>query len=133
MGDVLLSDGGDLPKNPRITSGTQITIQRIEAALELSEGEWLLDTTAGLPWLEWFRTSPTPVDQIVAAVQVEIERIAGVQEVQAFDGTLDNDTGIIQIEGRVLEEATQAQIDVELTFEPTPHEFHPIFTINQLT
>lgn len=133
MADVLLDDDGDLPIHPTIGSGAELTVQRIEAAIRLHEGEWLPDRSAGLPWRDWFRTTPLPIDEIAATVRSEVAAIEGVAEVSTVERSLDADTGILQLELEATESQTGETVAISFTYEPSPHEFHAIFTVQQLT
>lgn len=127
--DILLDDSFDLPVQPQLarTSDTDLIVQRIRSAIALFEGEWRLDTTAGLPWLDWLQTVPPPLDEIAAVVRVEIADVLGVDRVSTLDVSL-NDNDVITIQGTV----TSLQGDTfEFTTEVSGQEpGHPIFSTN---
>jgi len=133
MTDVLLNDDGDLPRDPQLVNDHRVTVQRARAALGLFQGEWLPDRTAGLPWLKWLRQTPLPLGEIEAATRAELAGVTGVAEVRGFAAELDRDEQILQFEGQLAEAQTGEELRVSFTLPLDPHEFHPIFTTNQLT
>lgn len=82
--DVGLEDG-DLPAFCRFIQGEDETIQRLRLRMLQHRGDWILDRSAGLPYLDWGQLRSPPLEQIRAAIQVEIETCPGVERVERID------------------------------------------------
>ncbi len=86
--DVQLIDG-DLPAVTQHITGNDLTVQRLEIRLATFLGEWLLDTTEGLRYLEWLQQTPPRVDEIGADLRREVETTPGVVRVDNWLGSFD--------------------------------------------
>lgn len=87
--DALLVDG-DLTPRGRLVAGDDAVLQRVRLRLGLFVGEWVLDQTVGLPWLEWMSTkSANRVQEVGAVLQATIETTPGVRRVLDWSGTYD--------------------------------------------
>lgn len=69
---------GDLPASFRFATPIELILQRARIRLETFLGEWLLDQSKGLPYLEWRRVKQPPLDEVLNLVRREIEDIPGV-------------------------------------------------------
>lgn len=131
MTDVLLTDDGDLPKNPKHGSSREETAQRVGAALALFEGEWRADEREGIPWLDWLGEIPPPVDEMVSVLPSEIAQVDGVEEVTDFAADFRREDGVLEFEATVRETTTGEEAALELTFDLQQPNFHPILTLHQ--
>jgi len=93
----------DLP-----VSGSRISVdkmshiaQRIETRLQLHRGEWLLDTSKGLPLNEWTQQKPPNVDDIGAQIRAEIASTPGVVAVLTWSGSFDIEAQRLTYGGKI--------------------------------
>ena len=70
--DILLDADGDLPITTQHVRGWLVVVQRVQFRLSTFKGEWILDTAAGLPYLEWRATKNPNRREIGARIQQEI-------------------------------------------------------------
>lgn len=99
--DVELVDG-DLPPRTRHITGPELTAQRIDQRLGTFLGEWFLDTTVGLRYLEWLDTVPPPVDEMSADVRAQVESTPGVIRTENWVGSFNSATATVTIAGDVV-------------------------------
>jgi hypothetical protein len=85
---------GDLPAFSRHIRAEALAIQRIKTRLRTFLGDWLLDTTVGLPYVEWKQQKPPDTIAIGATVQAEIEATTGVERVDNFDASFEIRSGV---------------------------------------
>lgn len=72
--------GGDLP----LVDGADQTAQRLRTRLRLIQGEWFLDTEAGLPWFTDILGKNMDMNRTEALLRREILAVPGVLEISAF-------------------------------------------------
>ena len=89
--DILLDDDGDLPIVTRHAIGAEVVAQRVRFRLETFEGEWILDTAVGLPYLKWRGTKVVNLDAIGARIQRELLTVPGVLRMTAFSSEFTAD------------------------------------------
>lgn len=100
--DLLLDDSGDIGTPPRPATGLALIKQRILRRLRTIEGEWFLDPTVGLPYLDWIATKPSPVAQIAAAMREAVETVPGVIYVEEWAAVHDPETRTVSVTGVVI-------------------------------
>ena len=83
--DIHLDEDGDLRAFNRLASGSDLVAQRIRTRLRTHLGDWLIDSSKGLPWATWFSTKPAPVDEAQARIRAELVDTPGVVRVSAFE------------------------------------------------
>lgn len=113
--DLALDDGASL----RMAIGAEAVAQHIKQRLLMFEGEWFLDTSAGLPWLPkpgkfGIFDRPFPRGQADALVKSEVLDTPGVVALEAFD-TRTFDAGrrySVQFEGVSVEGPFQSSAEV---------------------
>ena len=76
----------DLPVFPVHISGVDLIVQRMTIRLQRFLGEWILDTTVGIPYLAFIQERPVDVEGITAVLRTEIETTPGVLRVDDFIG-----------------------------------------------
>lgn len=82
--DIKLTTGGDLAWPPRFTATVpQAVRQRIQIRLNTFLGEWLEDTSVGLPWFAWVETKNLDPAEVQALIRAEIAGVDGVISVDA--------------------------------------------------
>lgn len=86
--DVLL-EAGDLPARPLLRSGAEIIAQRVRAVSLLHYGEWPLDRSIGIRWLDYLGTKPFDVEGLAADLAVAWQAVDGVEEVTDISWDLD--------------------------------------------
>jgi hypothetical protein len=116
MSDVQLKENGDLPLQTELTDGVNEIIQKILIRLQTFEGEWMLDQTAGLPWLRWLETKSPPTVEIENAVLEEIQAVEGVEAVELNTVTFDRDDAELALEATV--ETDQGAYAIDETITP---------------
>jgi len=80
--DVLLDPvTWDLPTKPAQGTGIEVIRQRLMIRLRRFLGEWILDETKGLKYMEWTTTKPVPLDEIGADLRREIETTPEVDRI----------------------------------------------------
>lgn len=89
--DVQLIDG-DLPAVTQHITGNDLTVQRLTLRLGTFLGEWVLDTSVGLRYVEWLQQTPPRVDEIGADLRREVETTPGVVRVDNWLGSYDGRT-----------------------------------------
>ena len=92
---------GDIAFPTRMLSGSQATRQRIDVRLRTFYGEWLLDTSVGLPYATWAQEKPAQPAAISARVRAEVAGTPGVQAVTSWAYTWDKATGALSMTGEV--------------------------------
>lgn len=116
--DLQLDADGDLPLVPRHITGIPLVLQRIRRRLRVFAGEWVLDTSQGLPYLAWRQTKPAPLDAIAARVRVELETTPGVVRIDSCTATLAITTRAVRIAARGVvqdpDTGEQASVSIEL-------------------
>lgn len=107
----------DLPINPVHISGTDLVLQRVTLRLQRFLGEWILDTSVGLPYLAWVQQKPPDVIGITAVLRTEIATTPGVARVDDFTGVFAFQTRTLRFAGIVRldnEEAVTSEILVPI-------------------
>lgn len=92
----------DLPVFPTHISGVDLTLQRMKIRLKRFLGEWVLDTTKGLPYLAWTQEKPLNVPGMSAVIRTEIESTPGVLRVNDFSGAFDYRDQRVRFTGTVI-------------------------------
>lgn len=115
MADWLLTDDGELDFTDTGLSWTedstgQTLAQSINIALSISEGEWFLDTTYGLPYLTRFAQTGSKAFADIT-IQDFLRNIDGVQNILSYSSELGPDRAlqvtykVLGSEGEVVEAA----------------------------
>ncbi|HSH00109.1 MAG TPA: hypothetical protein VLB27_08670 [candidate division Zixibacteria bacterium] len=82
--DVLLDPAGDLPISPVHVTGIRRIAQKIRLRLLTHRGEWLKDTTIGVPYQEWILDLMDDIPTIGGFIRQTIESCPGVLRVEGF-------------------------------------------------
>lgn len=82
-------------KVTEVHDGVQEMIQRIVIAIKTHFGEWLLDTTRGLPWSEEILIKNPNLDQIVSRTRAYLLTIEGVIGIRQLDVSVDFETRVM--------------------------------------
>jgi hypothetical protein len=93
---------GDLPPTSRFVTGIELVRQRIRLRLQRGLGEWFLDPSQGLPFLQWRQDKPPNVQSIVTRIQQEIRQVSDVLGTSNFKGTHDAVARRLTVTGDVL-------------------------------
>jgi hypothetical protein len=102
---VLLDSTGDLPEFCRLSTGPEVTKQKIEIRLRTVLGEWFLDAQAGLPYQTWQLSKPFLPQVVSATIRAEVLKVSGVISVTSWDYSWDvatrsfSCTGEVKIQG----------------------------------
>jgi len=108
--DVGLTTDGDWPLQPRLITGLELIGQRIQVALQLHVGEYLLDTREGVPWLDWMQIKPPPLSSISAGIRSTILGVRGVQSISDYQATFTAATETLAITVTVLTDEGELEI-----------------------
>lgn len=117
--DLLLDDSGDISTPARTATGTALIRQRIRRRLRTLTGDWFLDPSVGLPYLDWIATKPPPVAQISAATREAVLAVPGVLRVDGWGAVHDADARTVRISGVVYIEG-DAALSLLVTGDDTP-------------
>jgi hypothetical protein len=79
--DLHLGDDGDLAT----VRDAAAVAQHVKQHLKFWEGEWFLDTTAGVPWIRFVFVKPFDRAVAEAVVKDALLSVPGVTEILAFD------------------------------------------------
>lgn len=109
MTDVALVNG-DLQAQNRWITGHEKIIQSVSIRLGRFRGEWFLDPSSGLPWMEWLGVRNTSLADIVARISSEILRVDGITQIQTITPVKD-ESGAVTISAQIL-------LDPEITDQP---------------
>lgn len=90
--DLQLDDSGDLA----ITDGNLVLLednaairQHIRIALNMYRGEWFLNTSEGVPWIQTIFRKGTSLAVVTAVLRNAILAVPGVTEIKTFDVAFD--------------------------------------------
>lgn len=83
--DLFLAPDGNLAT----VTGAEAVAQHVRQRLKTYKGEWFLDTTAGVPWLEQIMGDGFNPALAEAVVKAEILDTHGVVEITSFSVTFD--------------------------------------------
>lgn len=117
MADILLdrathdvvTDGYDLS----LVTGVDLIRQRIKQRILTIQGEWFLDTDAGLPWFDQIIGKGAEEQEISALLIQSIIETEGVDALVEFDLTIDRRARTMLLQFRVTADGTE--IAEELT------------------
>ena len=98
----------DLPVFPKHISGVDLIVQRMTIRLQRFLGEWILDTSVGIPYLDFIQTRPVDVAGFGAVIRTEIETTPGVLRVDDFLGVFTIATQTLKFTGIVRLEDDEA-------------------------
>ena len=103
MADVGLVNG-DLPVYPEQIENLDLAMQRLETALQTYLGEWVLDTSVGMPFIEWLTTRRPDHVAIGAVILIEIRAVPGVLRVDNWTTSYTQSTSTFTASGDVVVE-----------------------------
>lgn len=88
--------------------------QAVQTALLLWEGEWYLDTTAGMPWATQVLGTGTMAlyDQ---AIKAKIVSVQGVQDIVSYSSSLDVTTRTLTVDCTIDTIYGETSINIQLT------------------
>jgi hypothetical protein len=107
-------------------TGLRLIMQRIGIRLRRHQGEYLLDQTEGLPYIEWSQTKPPPVQEVGARIRQEIERVTGVIRVDSWTTTWDAVAQEITCTGEIITEDGDIPLTVSPFSSTKPHNTMPV-------
>lgn len=90
--DVALREDGELVLPPRWISGRELVAQRMRIRLRTFAGDYILDRSQGLAYIEWRGAKITSLDTIRAAVGAELLGTPGVERLAGITAELDGRT-----------------------------------------
>jgi len=93
--DLHLDGNGHLA----VVTGAAAVAQHVRQRLKTFQGEWFLDTTAGVPWLAQLLGKQYDPALAEAVVKAEILNTHGVREITSFSVGFDHDSRALQIRG----------------------------------
>jgi hypothetical protein len=109
----------DLVGQNRWITGPEKIVQAVTIRLGRFRGEWLLDPSSGLPWMEWVGKKKLTEREVLEQVRFEILRTTGVLGINNLsfvqtgtDGVL---TGEILIADPVNQSTTVFGINIQAT------------------
>ena len=100
--DVKLDANGDIYESTQVVTGDELIAQRIRIRLQTHLGEWLLDTSQGMPYIDWADTLPLPVTEVRQKILDELTTTPGVLTVTSLVVDVDNVLGCLSATASVL-------------------------------
>lgn len=88
----------DLILPPRQLDGAERVAQAIGIRLRCWLGEWFLDTTHGVPYLERIFGKVSRPEMVEAILRAQILGVAGVRSIKAFALSIDPHTRLARVE-----------------------------------
>lgn len=82
-------DTWDLPEQSRWVTGAEEIGQRIIISLRTLLGEWMLDTSVGIPYQDWLTVKPVDQKAIGAILIADIRDVPGVVSVSERSSSYD--------------------------------------------
>lgn len=82
----------------------EATAQRVYTRLQLLNGEWFLNTDAGIPYLQEILVKPENLPLAESLIKKTILQTDGIQEITAFDMIFDRATRKLDIAATVTNE-----------------------------
>lgn len=117
--DILLDSDGDLPAVTQHSKGWLNVVQRVQQRLSTFEGEWILDTAEGLPYLRWRALKSPNIQEIGSFVQREVLATPGVIRLVSFFGRfLPEQQRIVFDIAIEVEDVDDASVTTGVTFFP---------------
>lgn len=117
--DILLDADGDLPRVTRHVRSWLTVVQRVQFRLSTFQGEWILDTDEGLPFITWRSQKKPNLGELGARVQRDILATPGVVRLISFSGKFFEDEQRIQFDIALeVEDAEDTTQVVPLAFFP---------------
>lgn len=92
----LLLDGTRIA---RVVDGAQV-VQAVRSRLLFYLGEWLLDTTAGVPYTQQIFVKPANLPRVESLLKTEILQTDGVAELISFSLVFDRTTRQVSVQFR---------------------------------
>ncbi|MFB6375287.1 MAG: hypothetical protein ABEN55_19690 [Bradymonadaceae bacterium] len=115
MSDVQLNEQGDLPRYTEHTSGAHAVVQKIGIRLRTHRGEWMLDESAGMPFLEWLQRKKPPQVGVENKVRQEIKAVEGVESVTELEVDFERPIETIEVSATVRTEYGEIDVDELIT------------------
>lgn len=100
MIDVGLVNGDLIEQNRWIIQQDRI-IQGIEIRLGRFRGEWFLDPSTGLPWMEWLGQRSLNPNTVLSQVRAEILRASGVVGIDRLEFNRSGTSATIEADIRI--------------------------------
>ncbi|MFB6371635.1 MAG: hypothetical protein ABEN55_00635 [Bradymonadaceae bacterium] len=126
MTDVKLTDDLDLKIPTEYVEGDERAVQTIEIRLDTWEGDYILDESQGLPYLEWFKEKAPSLREIRSEVRDEIVTVDGV--VRLDDYSVEQEGESIQVSGTIIL-AAGGVARLDFSISPTGGNSHPYLTL----
>jgi hypothetical protein len=86
-GDLLWVDGGLVLTSDSDARGTNVVLQRVHTRLRLFLGEFFMDTSAGVPWLQHYLLKNPDASLIDAGIQDTILGTPGIAVLTAYSAS----------------------------------------------
>lgn len=107
-----------VPQN-RWIDGPEKIAQAVSIRLGRFRGEWLLDPTSGLPWMEWLGNKRLTERDVLEQVRFEILRTTGVLGINSLSYTQTETTGVLTGEIVVRDPVTLSTTVFGINIQPT--------------
>jgi len=86
---------------PWLLSYSDKARQKIQTAMNTQRGEWFLDASVGIPWLEWLTERDPSLSEISDTIRADLLKITEVVSVSESRAVLDESTQTIEYSARV--------------------------------
>ena len=117
MSGLLLDSTGDVDITENklsLTTGQTAIAQRLSQRLRLFFGEWFLDKTRGVPWIQQVFVKNPNATIVDAVIKREIIAEPAVREIQTFELDLNTSTRLLTVTFRVL--TSEGEINFQEAF-----------------
>jgi hypothetical protein len=125
---------GDLPEVSAFVRDAELVAQRARvrlgthgpSAVAGTDGEWILDRFAGLPFIDWRHDKPPDTDAIAVFVANEIATTPGVLRVDEVQASFNKNTRRVSVSGKAFvadgdeDDVVSTQFVVEVGGNTTP-------------
>lgn len=114
MRDLMLDSSGDIvveENDLALVDGAEQVAQRLRTRLRLIQGEWFLDTEAGLPWFTDILGKNLDFDRTEAVLRREILSTPGVLEIASFSLDYDPQARTLELRFRAVTESGIAEFE----------------------
>lgn len=98
-----------------ILEGSEAVAQRIKVHLRTLLGEWVFDTSIGVPWFQQILTGTADAALVSEVISDELSAIEGVQRVDAVGVAIDRSTRVVTVTIRATAETGESLVVEEVS------------------
>lgn len=114
---ALLPDG-DLALPMRQSTGLDVVVARARIRLNARLGEWLSDTSLGLPWVEWSNNTSPTASGAAALVRAQLEDVTGITSVNSCSATIRGRVLTVTATASIVADGAAGDLTITATLDP---------------